>query len=89
MKRFFEKTAEMGYYVVCFSMLTSMVSYAYLDPSVMTYAIQAIAGVAIAVGAVAGIYWRKAKRKINDKLGVDENKNKEVEDDVIEVKKNN
>ena len=58
---------------------------AYLDPSVMTYAIQAIAGVVIAVGAAVGIYWRKAKKKINDKLGIDENMNKEVEDDVVEV----
>lgn len=64
-------------------MFTNMVS-GYLDPSVMTYAIQAIAGVVIAVGAVAGIYWRKAKKKVSDKLGIDENKNKEVEgDDII------
>ena len=49
-----------------------------------TYAIQAIAGVVIAIGAVAGIYWRKAKKKVSDKLGIDENKNKEVEgDDII------
>lgn len=81
------KGMEMGYYVVCFSMLTEMVSYAYIDPSVTTYAIQAIAGVAIAVGAVASIYWRKAKRKVNEKLGVDENRNKEVEEDVIEINK--
>lgn len=58
---------------------------AYLDPSVMTYAIQAIAGVVIAVGAVAGVYWRKAKKKVNDKLGIDENAKKEVEDDIVEV----
>ncbi len=58
----------------------------YLDPSVMTYAIQAIAGVVIAIGAVAGIYWRKAKKKINSKLGIDENKNKEVESDDIIIK---
>ena len=64
-------------------MFTNMVS-GYLDPSVMTYAIQAIAGVVIAIGAVAGIYWRKAKKKFSDKLGIDENKNKEVEgDDII------
>lgn len=64
-------------------MVTNMVS-GYLDPSVMTYAIQAIAGVVIAIGAVAGIYWRKAKKKVSDKLGIDENKNKEVEgDDII------
>lgn len=35
----------------------------YIDPSVMTYAIQAIAGVIIAVGAFLGIYLRKAKKK--------------------------
>ena len=64
-------------------MFTNMVS-GYLDPSVMTYAIQAIAGVVIAIGAVAGICWRKAKKKVSDKLGIDENKNKEVEgDDII------
>ena len=64
-------------------MFTNMVS-GYLDPSVITYAIQAIAGVVIAIGAVAGIYWRKAKKKVSDKLGIDENKNKEVEgDDII------
>ena len=64
-------------------MFTNIVS-GYLDPSVMTYAIQAIAGVVIAIGAVAGIYWRKAKKKVSDKLGIDENKNKEVEgDDII------
>ncbi len=84
MKKLLARAAECGYYVVCFSVLTEMVSYAYIDPSVTTYAIQAIAGVAIAVGAVAGIYWRKAKRKLNEKLGIDENKNKEVEDEVVE-----
>ena len=57
----------------------------YIDPSVMTYAIQAIAGIAIAVGAFVGIYLRKAKKKINKKLNIDENKNKEVETDEIIV----
>lgn len=59
---------------------------AYIDPSVMTYAIQAIAGIVIAIGAVAGIYWRKARKKINNSLGIDENKNKEVETDEIIIK---
>lgn len=61
----------------------------YIDPSVMTYTIQAVAGVVIAVGAGIGIYWRKAKKKINKKLGVDENKNKVIEDDEIVVKGDN
>ena len=56
----------------------------YIDLSVVTYLIQAVAGVVIAVGAAVGIYFRKAKKKVNDKLGIDENKNKEVETDEIE-----
>lgn len=56
---------------------------AYIDPSVMTYVIQIVAGVVVAVGAVAGVYIRKAKKKLNEKLGIDENKNKEVENDEI------
>lgn len=59
----------------------------YIDPSVMTYAIQAGAGIIIAIGAFVGLYFRKAKKKVNKKLGIDENKNKEVESDEIEVKK--
>ncbi len=57
----------------------------YIDPSVMTYAIQAIAGIVIAIGAFVGIYFRKAKKKINNKLGIDENRNKEVESDEIVI----
>lgn len=77
---------KLGYYTM---MLTAVVvalsipANAYLDPSVMTYAIQAIAGIAVAVGAAVGIYWRRAKRKLNDKLGIDENAKKEVEEDVV------
>ena len=59
----------------------------YIDPSVMTYAIQAIAGIAIALGATIGIVYRKAKKKVSNKLGIDENRNKEVETDEIEIKK--
>ena len=58
---------------------------AYIDPSVMTYIIQAVAGIIIAVGAVVGIYWRKARKKVNDTLGIDENRNKEVESDELVV----
>lgn len=55
----------------------------YIDPSVTTYLIQAIAGIVIAVGAGLAIYFRKAKKKVSDKLGIDENRNKEVESDDI------
>lgn len=62
-------------------------TFGYIDPSVMTYAIQAGAGIVIAVGAFVGLYFRKAKKKVNKKLGIDENKKKEIESDEIEVKK--
>ena len=65
------------------AMLAQPVS-AYLDPSVATFTIQVIAGAAVAVGAVAGILWRKAKKKVQDKLGIDENAKKEVEEDIVE-----
>ena len=57
----------------------------YIDPSVMTYVIQVVAGIVVAIGAVVGIYWRKAKKKVQDKLGIDENAKKEVEEDIVEL----
>ena len=58
---------------------------AYIDPSVMSYTVQAIAGVAIALGVVFGVVWRKIKKGANKVLGRDENAGKEVEDDIEEV----
>lgn len=81
------KICTILFFSVCFAVLFSLNTMAYIDPSVMTYAIQAIAGIAIAIGAAIGLYWRKAKKKLNKKLGVDENKNKEVEADEIVIKK--
>ena len=63
----------------------TMNASAYLDPSVMSYTIQAVAGVVVAVGAVVGVYWRKAKKKVQNSLGMDENAKKTVEEDVIEL----
>lgn len=79
------KALGISYFAINFYMLFTINAEAYIDPSVMTYAIQAVAGIAIAVGAFVGIYLRKAKKKISNKLGIDENKNKEVESDEIEI----
>ena len=59
--------------------------FAYVDPSVMSYTVQAIAGVVIALGVVFGVVWRKVKKGANKVLGRDENAGKEVEDDVEEI----
>lgn len=74
---------EKIYFTTCFAFMLSFSVNAYIDPSVATYAVQAIAGIAVAVGAVAGIMMRKIKRKIQEKLGIDENTNKEVEEDIV------
>lgn len=55
----------------------------YVDPSVMSYTFQAIAGVVIALGVVVGVVWRKVKKGANKALGRDENAGKEVEEDVV------
>ena len=55
----------------------------YVDPSVMSYTIQALAGVAIALGVVFGIVWRKVKRGANKALGRNENSGKEIEDEIV------
>lgn len=82
------KRKMMNIYLTCCMMLMLTVNAsAYIDPSVMTYTIQVVAGIAVAIGAVVGIWWRKAKRKVQNKLGIDENAKKEVEEEVIEFKK--
>lgn len=72
-----------SYAALCCMMVFGVTANAYIDPSVMTYVIQAVAGIVIAIGAAVGIYWRRAKKKLSDKLGIDENRNKEVESDDI------
>lgn len=60
-------------------------AYAYVDPSVMTYTIQALAGVAVALSAVFGVVFRKTRRKLFAMFKVDENARKEVEGDIHRV----
>ena len=51
----------------------------YVDPSVLTYAISAIASVAISIGAVIIIMWRKTKKKVVEKLNLEDRSIKETE----------
>ncbi len=87
MKRNAENLAIMGFAGAGAMLFFGINGRAYIDPSVTTYIIQAVAGLVVAIGAVVGIYYRRAKKKINDKLGIDENRNKEVESDDIISKK--
>ena len=69
---------------IAFPFLTQP-AYAYVDPSVMTYTIQALAGVAVALSAVAGVAFRKTRKKLFSLLKIDENARKEVEPDIHRV----
>jgi NhaP-type Na+/H+ or K+/H+ antiporter len=85
MKKTLQKAAGLVFTAFAAMLLFGANGEAYIDPSVMTYIIQAVAGIIIAVGAVVGIYWRRARKKVNDTLGIDENRNKEVESDELVV----
>ena len=54
---------------------------AYFDPSVMSYVLQAIAGIAVALGIIFSVVWRRIKKGANKALGRDENAGKIVEDE--------
>ncbi len=54
-------------------------AFAYVDPSVMTYTIQALAGVAVALSTVLGVAFRKTRKRLLKAMGVDENAGKEVD----------
>ena len=56
-----------GFVGLCSMLMFGLNANAYIDPSVMTYLIQVVAGIVVAVGAVAGIYFRKAKKKVSEK----------------------
>lgn len=70
-------------------MIPMVFTQAYLDPSATTALITGVASVAVAVGAFVVVMFRKAKKKVSDKLGIEENKNKEVEEvEFIEEEQN-
>ena len=52
---------------------------AYIDVTSISMVFAAVAGAAVTIGAVIAVYFRRVKNKVNEKLGIDENRNKEVE----------
>lgn len=69
------------YFFVCFFNMFTVTAHAYIDPSVVTYLIQGVAGVLIALGAAFTIFRHKifALFKKNKKT-------EEAEDEKIELK---
>ena len=60
-------------------------AYAYVDPSVMTYTIQALAGVAVALSAVIGVAWRRLRKFLFKALRIDPNAGKEADASVHRI----
>ena len=81
MKKFFGQTLKFTYFFGCFFALFTIQVHAYIDPSAVTYVIQAVAGVLIALGAAFTIFRHKifAFFKKNKK-------NNEAEETAIEFK---
>ncbi len=82
------KLIKFMYFFTCFFVLLGNTSFAYIDPSAVTYVIQAVAGVAIAIGAACTVYrhkiakWFRAQQKkhAKKKHQAEENKNSQKED---------
>lgn len=81
--KYFRNTAKYLYFIFFTVLFFTIPVHAYLDPSVMTYAIQAIAGIAVALGAFFGVYWRKIRRVISRQIGQENSKNQNAETDVV------
>lgn len=61
MKKSLPKIFKFCYFFTCFFVILSNHAYAYIDPSTVTYVIQGVAGVFVAIGAAATIFRHKIK----------------------------
>lgn len=59
MRGILKEFAKFIYFGACFWVVFSSHAHAYIDPSAVTYVIQAVAGVLIAVGAALTIFRHK------------------------------
>lgn len=63
------KLLKYFYFSFCFLFLMAVPAHAYVDPSVVTTAVQMLAGVAVVIGTLAGILWRRVKKTLLGKEG--------------------
>ena len=79
MKKIIFKVLSFTYFFTCFYSFFTMYAHAYIDPSAVTYVIQAVAAVFIALGAFITIFrhriaqfFRKNKTEQKREIHVDE-----------------
>lgn len=82
MKKVFGQVFKFVYFFSCFFALFTNYAHAYIDPSAVTYVIQAVAGVLIALGAAFTIFRHKifAFFKKNKKENTDDKDTIEFKD---------
>ena len=85
MKKFLGQTFKFTYFASCFWYFFTIPAQAYIDPSAVTYIIQAVAGVLIALGAAFTIFRHKIfaffkKSKKNSETGSAAIEFKDVDD---------
>lgn len=61
MKRTILQLTKFTYFFTCFWVILSINAQAYIDPSTVTYVIQGVAGILVAVGAAFTIFRHKIK----------------------------
>ncbi|MBE6127848.1 MAG: hypothetical protein E7185_01085 [Erysipelotrichaceae bacterium] len=83
MRKMLKSGIRYVYFSTAFLFLFTVQANAYIDPSVMTYAIQALAGIAIALGTFFGLYWRKIRKPILHFFNLDETAGRETESDEL------
>lgn len=59
MKKYFSRFAKFMYFFSAGIMFFTNYAHAYIDPSAVTYVIQAVAGVVIAIGALITVFRHK------------------------------
>ena len=60
-----KKLLAVLWFFTCFTLLFSSTACAYIDPSAMTYVIQIVVSVVIAVSAAFGFYFRRIRRALS------------------------
>lgn len=81
MKKRCSELLKFMYFFTCFFMLLGNTSFAYIDPSAVTYIIQAVAGVLIAIGAAFTVYRHKIMKFFRKQQRKRAKKNREKEND--------
>ncbi len=76
------KKIMLCFLTLCTAVLFHVSAFAYIDPSVVSGLVTAIAGVLVACSAAFFVIWRRVRSKVSKTLGLDENAGKEVEDEL-------